>query len=200
MIIMNKKAGVTDSISYWKGVLNESEKKDAPKKSDNPYYNAAIQKALNKLISEEWIAGNFYMQMVLACDPDERSVIADLFRTISNDEINDHLKELVEWAISHGYDVPAKISDFKKYASKDDVKRLDNFKAKQKADYYLEEAAKSEEAAMKSYTDALNIEGLVELTDLQSLLWHIYYDEEEHLRNVKTAMIAYSANVDMGIY
>lgn len=177
--------------------LIESKTDDA--KASNPYYNDKIQKALNKLISEEWIAGNLYRQMVLACDPEDRLVIKDVFLTISSDEINDHMTSLIEWAISHGYDVPAKTSEFMKYASAADVKQFEKFKTKQKADYYISEAVKSEESAIKSYEEALNIPGIVEYTDLQSILWHIFYDEEKHSQDLVSALIAYQAHVNMSI-
>ena len=56
-----------------------------------------IQKAVAKLIAEEWIAGTMYRMMTFACKKDERAVIKDLFDEIGMDEINDHFNSLVKW-------------------------------------------------------------------------------------------------------
>lgn len=176
-----------------KAELNESTT------NTSPFFVKKIQDMLNKVISEEWIAGNLYRQMILGCSADNRSVIKSLFSTIASDELNDHMTSLIDWAIEHGYDVPSKISEFTKYA-KADATQLEKFKTNQTADYYIAEALKSEQSAVESYTAALDIPEIVNFTDLQSLLWHIFYDEQEHITNLNSALIAYQASVNLNIY
>lgn len=164
---------------------------------ENPYMDKDIQKALNKLISEEWIASNMYQQMIFGCIPEERGVIYELFTSIANDEMHDHMKSLVDWCMQHAYDIPCKTAEFKRYASAADVKLLDTFKTKQNAAYYIEKAIESEKSAIESYKAVIDSGNIAQFTDLQSIIWNNYYDEQEHLEKLNSALIAYEANADM---
>lgn len=137
------------------------------------------------------------MQATMAADPESVDVIADLFNQTAKDELDDHMAELVKWCREYGYDVPCSDKEFRKEASKDLIKLLDNMKKKQDAGYYLDLAAKSEELAIATYKDALGIKGICQFTDLQATLWHIYYDEEQHLRDINSTKAAFDAGVDM---
>ena len=164
---------------------------------ENPYIDKDIQKALNKLISEEWIASNFYQQMVFGCIHEERGVICELFTSIANDELHDHMKSLVDWCMQNGYDIPCKMSDFRRYASSNDVKLFDTFKPKQNAKYYIQKGIESEKSALQSYKTIIDQGKISQFTDLQSIIWNNYYDEQEHLEKLNSALIAYEANADM---
>jgi ferritin len=60
----------------------KSEQKD-------PNYSEKVQKALNKLISEEWLAGNTYMLFANALDRSDRNYTAvkDAFIDTAVDEL-----------------------------------------------------------------------------------------------------------------
>ena len=124
-------------------------------KNDNPDYDPKIQKLVNKLISEETIAHDFYIGCIMAVDKDEVCCIENIFVETANDELNDHCKSLVKWAKDNGYDVPFKYKDYEKEASPSVVKQYRDLKTKQSAKFYIEEAIKSEHDAIASYEEAL---------------------------------------------
>jgi len=64
---------------------------------DNPNYSESIQKALNKLISEEWLAGNTYLLFASSIDREDRSfkAVSDAFVETAVDELQDHMKSLI---------------------------------------------------------------------------------------------------------
>lgn len=78
-------------------------------KTNNPYYNPKIQKILNQLISEEWIAGQMYKFYVYAMeDQEDIDFCQDTFNEISEDELNDHMESMISWARTYGYSIPCK--------------------------------------------------------------------------------------------
>ena len=162
-------------------------------KNENSLASATLQKAVQKLIAEEYSAYQLYFFSKFAVKAEDRGVIVDLFDQIAADELNDHLKTLAEWCAEYGVDIPATESDFKKAGSKPMQKIVSDLKKNKDAGYYLEQAVKQEELAMKSYKDVLENSEVSQFTDLQSALWHIYYDEAEHMQNLNTAIIAYEA-------
>lgn len=123
--------------------------------NNNPYYNRKIQKILNKIISEEWMAGQMYRLFLNTMTGDCRGMCMEKFMEISDDETNDHMQSLIDWAIDFGYSVPSRVSEFEKYADPKQVKLYSTFKKNEKCDYYLDRAIASEEGAIASYEEAL---------------------------------------------
>lgn len=153
-----------------------------------------MQKALNKLISEEFLAATMYRNMIFACIPEERHFIKDLFEETAEDEHNDHFVKLIDLALELGLDVPTKLSDYEKYAGESTVKQQRNFKKDQCAAYYVDEAIKAEVDAIKSYQEILqNCDCQVS----QPIILHNYYDECEHLEKFQTLKIAMNASVQL---
>lgn len=148
------------------------------------------EKALCKLISEEWIAATLYEQMVLACKSEERNVIHDLFLQTADDERNDHYAKLVRFAIEKDVEIPCSLKDYAKYAAKSVVKQFDNWKKNKDAGYYIDEGIVSEQDAILSYTEILNDEDVCDC--LKGLILEFYYDELEHLSNLNTLKLAYN--------
>ena len=167
-------------------------------KNDNPDYDPKIQKLVNKLISEETIAHDFYIGCIMAVDKDEVHCIENIFVETANDELNDHCKSLVKWAKDNGYDVPFKYKDYEKEASPSVVKQYRDLKTKQSAKFYIEEGIKSEHDAIKSYEEALKHKNLP--YELYSIILNNYYDEEEHLEKFQTLLTATEANATLTWY
>ena len=167
-------------------------------KNDNPDYDPKIQKLVNKLISEETIAHDFYIGCIMAVDKDEVCCIENIFVETANDELNDHCKSLVKWAKDNGYDVPFKYKDYEKEASPSVVKQYRDLKTKQSAKFYIEEAIKSEHDAIASYEEALKHKHLP--YELYSIILNNYYDEEEHLEKFQTLLTATEANATLTWY
>ena len=167
-------------------------------KNDNPDYDPKIQKLVNKLISEETIAHDFYIGCIMAVDKDEVCCIENIFVETANDELNDHCKSLVKWAKDNGYDVPFKYKDYEKEASPSVVKQYRDLKTKQSAKFYIEEAIKSEHDAIASYEEALKNKNLP--YELYSIILNNYYDEEEHLEKFQTLLTATEANATLTWY
>ena len=159
-----------------------------------------LQDAVRKLISEEYFAYQLYLSSKMAVKKEERGVLFDLFTTIATDELDDHMKMLIDWCVEYNVDVPCSEVDFKKYADKKVSRQVLQLKKNKDAGYYLDEARKSEELAIASYKEVLNGEDVCQFTDLQSILWKIYYEEAEHLRDIDTTRIAYDAGDDIVIY
>jgi ferritin-like protein len=155
------------------------------------------EKILKKLISEEWIASNFYEQMIYACVPEERDVICDIFLKNRDDEKNDHYAKLIDFCIENGFDVPCKMSDYEMYADENIVKQFDKWSKGKNAGYYIEQAIKSEEDAVKSYLEVLNDESVFDC--IKRLVLEFYYDELEHLGNLNSLLIAYNVSAKINL-
>lgn len=155
------------------------------------------EKILKKLISEEWIASNFYEQMIYACVPEERDVICAIFLKNRDDEKNDHYTKLIDFCIENGFDVPCKMSDYEMYADENIVKQFDKWSKGKNAGYYIEQAIKSEEDAVKSYLEVLNDESVFEC--VKRLVLEFYYDELEHLGNLNSLLIAYNVSAKINL-
>lgn len=158
-----------------------------------------LQDAVRKLISEEYFAYQLYLFSKMAVKKEDRGVLFDLFTTIATDELDDHMKMLIDWCVEYNVDVPCSEAEFKKYADKKVSRQVLQLKKNKDAGYYLDEARKSEELAIASYKEVLNGEDVCQFTDLQSILWKIYYEEAEHLRDIDTTNIAYDAGDDLVI-
>ena len=83
-----------------------------------------------------------------------------MFVEIAVDELDDHCKKLCDWAIANDYSVPFKFKDYEKFAEKKTVEQFNSLKEEQEASYYVAEAIKSEEEAIKSYNEALEYDDL----------------------------------------
>ena len=147
-----------------------------------------IQNALNKLISDEWFAGNVYKQFVVLIDQRFKPQIEDLMVETANDELNDHYASLVEFAKQNGYDVPSTYSEMKKYADKNDVKLFENCKKGQDSLFYLNEGVKSEERAIETYEKYVDNEDLKCEPNLEVIINNNYYDEQQHLEDFNFAI------------
>ena len=151
-------------------------------------------KLLKKLISEEMIAHDMYVGSVIACKDKQRDMIRDMFIHIAEDELDDHAKNLIEWALSNGYDVPFKYKDYEKYAGEATVRQFNTLKSGEDADYYIDQALKAEEDAIASYGEALQMEDMP--PDLLPILTRNYYDELEHLEELNSLKIACEAGMN----
>jgi len=140
------------------------------------------QKVLNKLISEERIAVDFYLGSLSNINPSQRYAIEEKFTKIGIDEKNDHLKKLIQFANKFGYEVPFKYKDFEKYASKKMVSKFNGLKNGEDALYYIEKAIESEKDAINSYEEVMKDEYVF---DLQPIILNAYYDEIQHLQDLE---------------
>lgn len=144
-----------------------------------------IQKILNKFISDEWFAGNIYKQFVLLVDPKCRGKIAEQMASIAEDELNDHFKNLVSFAFSYGYTVPANYADMKKFADHADVKLFETCKQNQGAMYYVEQGIESEKRAIEAYEKYVDDDKLrIQYPELDMIIKNNYYDEVQHLEDL----------------
>ena len=104
----------------------------------------------------------------------------------------------VIFAKTHDFNIPATYKEFIKFADPIDVKQFESFKNGKTIEYYLDEAIKSEENAIKAYTDALNeIEKYDSEAayDFSLILNQILFDEVEHLQTftfIKTQLDAFN--------
>lgn len=165
------------------------------KQKHDENYNPKIQKALNKLISEEVIAHDQYIGSIVAtckCQTDE---FAEIFISIAKDELDDHCKKLVEYAIANDYDVPFKWKDYEKHAEPKAFKLLDSLKSGEKTKYYIEKAVESEKLAVESYSQIAQDPDLP--YEFTSICWQIYYDEVEHLSKLSILSDALAAGAQL---
>ena len=147
-----------------------------------------VQDALNKLISDEWFAGNIYKQFVVLASNKARAQIEQLLLETADAELNDHYASLVTFAKQNGYDVPSTYSEMKKYADKADVKLFESCKKDQDALFYLNEGIKSEERAIETYEKYVDNEDLKCEPNLEVIIKNNYYDEQQHLEDFNFAI------------
>lgn len=74
--------------------------------------------------------------MLLVKDED-RSKTAEEMLDISRDELDDHLRSLIEFGQSYGFSIPSTYSEMKKFADKEDVKLFENCKKNEDALFYI---------------------------------------------------------------
>ena len=96
--------------------------------SKNPYFNVKVQKALNKLIADSYMAGHLFEFMVCAAGKEIRGQIYDMYLQNADEELSTHMKDLIDWAIEFDYDIPCSLTDMEKYADEDIVKLEDCLK------------------------------------------------------------------------
>lgn len=168
-------------------------------KNENSLASPKLQKVVQAMIAEEYFAYQLYFFSQLAVKAEDRGALRELFAQIAADELEDHMKELVEWCAEYKVDVPATDAEFRRAAAKPMQKVVQDLKKNKNAGYYLDQAIKHEELAIQSYKEALAEREVSQFTDLQATLWHIFYDENEHLANLTTAKTAYEAGADLVI-
>lgn len=151
---------------------------------ENPYFDKKIQKIINRLVSEEWLACNMYRfyEKALRCDDCEE--LKQLFATIAEDEYDDHYDSIVGWAEQYGYDVPCSMKDFQKYSGPKQYQLFMGVQKKDDPEYYIEKALQAEGEAVLSYKEALEDQSIQEFGDLYAILYRNYYDELEHLEKL----------------
>ena len=152
-----------------------------------------IQKMLNKLISEEWFAGNAYRQFVIAVKPEDRDSIKYLMLDIADDELNDHFQSLVDWALDNGYVSPSGYDNMKKYADKKDVQMFEKCQSRKDGLFYIDKGIESEERAIESYEEFVDADFLRMVPNLCMIVQNNYYDEQEHLRKLQFAKTSIEA-------
>ena len=135
-------------------------------KNENSLASPALQRAVQKLIAEEYYAYQLYFFSKYAVKSEDRLVLANLFGQIAADELDDHMKSLVEWCYEYGVDVPATEREFKSAVSKEFFNVVDRIKKGQDARYYLDVALKLEEMSMDSYKTVLEMDDVPQFTDL----------------------------------
>lgn len=139
------------------------------------------QNMLNKLISDEWFAGQIYYLFPKAVKSEDRNKIAELMIDIAQDELFDHMKNLEKCAMELGLDTPSTYKQMEKYADKDDVKLFENCKKGQDAIFYLDKAIEAEKRAIDTYEKYVDDNELKKLQNLYLVVKNNYYDEIEHL-------------------
>ena len=144
-----------------------------------------IQNMLNKLISDEWFAGHIYKQFIMLVKPECRSAISEPMLDVSNDEIDDDYKNLIEFAIENGYSIPVTYNEMKKFADKEDVKLFENCKKDEDAMWYVNKSINAEDRAIKTYEKYVDQNWLNSEPMLQIIVRNNYYDEVEHLKTFK---------------
>lgn len=152
-----------------------------------------IKKMLNKLISDEWFAGNIYKQFAILVKPEQRDAIFQPMIDVANDELNDHYKNLVEFALQNGYSIPTTYNEMKKFADKDDIKLFENCKKGEDAIQYVEQGIKAEDRAIKIYEEYVDQDWLNKDPELQMIVRNNYYDEVDHLNKFKFMLDSFEA-------
>lgn len=144
-----------------------------------------IQSALDKLISDEWFAGQTYKQFVLLVDDVDRSKIAEQFIDIAHDELHDHMDSLVSFAQSYGFSVPSTYNEMKKHADKEDIKLFEDCKKNENAEFYIGKGIEAENRAIKTYQKYFDdYEFAKDFPELKSIIKNNYYDEVDHLESL----------------
>ena len=159
----------------------------------NQELNKNIQSALNKLIADEWFAGQIYKNFAMLVDSQERNLIYDDMMNTASDEINDHYAKLVKFALENDYIIPASYTDMKKFADAEDIKLFEKSQKNKTADYYLKEGIDAEIRAIETYEKFLHDKKVTENVDFHMILQNNYYDEIEHLNTFKFSMSSYEA-------
>lgn len=145
-----------------------------------------VQAAINKLASDEWFAGQMYKQFVLLVSPEDRSKIAGEMLEIAKDELDDHLKSIIEFALSYDFSVPSTYNEMKKLADKEDVKLFENCKKNEDALFYIQKGIEAEKRAIETYQKYFDdYEFAHFFQDFKLIVQNNYYDEVEHLEKLE---------------
>jgi len=118
------------------------------KKNEESLVSPKLQKVVQAMISEEYFAYQLYFFSRFAVKAEDRGVLADMFAQLGADELDDHLKDLVEWCAEYNVDVPATEAEFRRAAARPMQKIVSDLKKNQDAGYYIDQAIKQEELAI----------------------------------------------------
>lgn len=168
------------------------------KKEEMTTEEKAIQKTLNKIMSEEMLAHMLYMGCIVATCKCKAVVFEKLFIEIAEDELNDHFINLKKWAVANDFEVPFKMKDYIKYAPECN-KQLDKIKMYEDPLYYIDEAIKSEQFAIASYEEVLQDTTNIPY-ELNAIMLQNYYDELEHLDDLMIMKYAIEAGAELVQY
>ena len=142
-----------------------------------------VQEAINKLAADEWFAGQIYKQFILLVKHEDRSKIAGEMLEVADDELDDHLRSIIEFALSYGFSVPSNYNEMKKLADKEDVKLFENCKKNENALFYIEKGIEAEERAIQTYQKYFDdYEFAHFFQDFKLIVQNNYYDEIDHLK------------------
>ena len=145
-----------------------------------------VQSAIDKLVSDEWFAGQMYKQFVLLVKEEDRSKIEGEMLEIAADELDDHLRSLVEFALSYKFSVPSTYNEMKKLADKEDVKLFENCKKNEDAVFYLEKGIEAEKRAIETYQKYVDDYQFAHFfQDFKLIVQNNYYDEIDHLHKLE---------------
>lgn len=145
-----------------------------------------VQAAIDKLVSDEWFAGQMYKQFVLLVKEEDRSKIAGEMLEIADDELDDHLRSIIEFALSYGFSVPSTYSEMKKLADKEDVKTFESCKKGQDALFYIQKGIEAEKRAIETYQKYVDdYEFSHFFQDFKLIVQNNYYDEIDHLNKLE---------------
>ena len=169
------------------------------RKKNDKLFSSEIQKILSKLISEEQIAHDFYIGCIVATSQDEAQCFMKMFIEIAKDEMDDHCRKLVDWAVSNDYDVPFKYKDFEKSADGKIFRSFNSLKTGEKAKFYIDKAIEQEELAIKSYEEEIKTMSESDAFDysLYEILMQNYLDEKEHLAKLQLLKEAMKNDVNL---
>lgn len=156
-----------------------------------------LHSAIRKSIAEEYGASQLYTLWLLASENTAKPTLADMFTKFSDEKFKRNMLELVEWCNSVECDVPCTEPEMKRTQSDTMKKFFNHMKKGKDAGYYIDQAISMQNYQVLQYRKILEIDEVSQFTDLQSLLWNIYYDEEQRLRDLHTAKIAFEANANM---
>ena len=152
------------------------------KQNNNSTLQKKVQKALDKLISDEWFAGSVYKQFYLLADNEGRRIAGEAFLDTANDEMLDHLNGLVKFAMQNGFTAPTTYSEMKKHADKEDIKLFENGKRGEDVTWYVKKAIEAEQRALEEYEKYVDDSDFNAFPELQLVVRNNYYDEIEHLK------------------
>lgn len=144
-----------------------------------------VQNAIMKLASDEWFAGNIYKQFVLLVKNEDRNQIAEQMLDIAEDELDDHLKSIIDFALANGFDVPSTYAEMKKHADKDDIKLFESCKKGQDALFYIQKGIEAEKRAIETYQKLVDdYDFAYDFQDFKMIVQNNYYDEVSHLETL----------------
>lgn len=162
---------------------------------NNEVITNTVKYILKKLISEEFLAWQFYRSLLWSANFNISKKLEILFLDIANDELNDHLTKLVNYAKSYNINIPCTNEEYQKYANKKIVKQfLTKIKRNKDINFYIDEVILAEQEAILSYENAIKEEELPD--DLYRLLLEIYYEEQDHLSDLNT--LKYTVECEYG--
>jgi len=153
----------------------------------------SLKACVKKLVAEDYTQGQLYTMWTLAASPDQKPALSQLFGSIAAEETAKHAMQLVAWCDQNNCEVPCSEAEIKRLATAKTKSAMSSIRRGQPASYYVDQAIKQKQATIIEHRKAIDNQYVCQYTELQALLWSIYYDEEEHLRKLETAKSAFGA-------